>query len=87
MDREELYNTLTGAYGPLFDSIEMWACIKALNAKLTNVRRNGIHKWRFAASFDGCDIEIVGCGETIYEAAKAFYYGICQTKAERYGKD
>ena len=71
MEREELYNILTGAYGPLFNSIEMWACINALGIKphLVNSR------WCFSYH---CDNKLViGFGDTIYEAASSFYKAIC----------
>lgn len=75
MNREELYNTLTGAYGPLFNSIEMWACIASLGIKpyLTV-----IGKWCFSYSHGA---EVRGFGDTIYEAASNFYKEICGQKS------
>ena len=77
MDQETLYNILTGAYGPLFDSIEMWACINALGVQPH--KEDG--KWFFAIYNSYCQKEIVGYGKTIYEAASNFYKEICGQKS------
>lgn len=74
MEQGELYNTLTGAYGPVFSSIEMWACIAALGIK---PYRGVTGKWCFSYSADGAET-VVGLGDTIYEAASHFYRNICQ---------
>ena len=75
MDREELYNILTGAYGPLFCSIEMWECINALGIK---PYRNVVGRWCFSYSDDGVGVK--GIGDTIYEAASNFYKAVCEQK-------
>ena len=74
MDREELYNTLTGAYGPLFSTIEMWACIAALGIKPHHTDDG----WEFYYLDDCVDVD--GFGDTIYEAACNFYKAICITE-------
>ena len=80
-EQQELYEILSGQYGPVLESIEMWICINALKVKPTKVECNDTFKWRFAI-FDCYGIEeIAGYGDTIYEAAKAFYDSVCKTKA------
>jgi hypothetical protein len=77
MDQETLYNILSGAYGPVFGSIEMWECINALGLKPH--KEDG--KWYFAIHDCYGRREIAGYGETIYEAASNFYKAICEQKA------
>lgn len=63
-----LYEVLTGQYGPVFETIEMWACINAVGAKLS---KDG-NQWCFLWG-ENLQDGVAGFGDTIYEAAKAFY--------------
>lgn len=65
METNDLISVLMGEYGPIFSTIEMWACINALGVK---PMRN-FEKERWYIRYGG----IYGSGETIYEAASDFY--------------
>lgn len=64
METNDLISVLMGEYGPVFQPIEMWACIQSLGIK---PYRNNAEKWCFRYG------SIYGSGETIYEAASDFY--------------
>lgn len=65
METNDLISVLSGEYGPIFDGIEMWACIKALGVKPMRNSEAGYWYIRYGS--------IYGSGETIYEAACDFY--------------
>lgn len=65
METNDLISVLSGEYGPIFDSIEMWVCIKALGVKPMRNSEAGYWYIRYGS--------IYGSGETIYEAASDFY--------------
>jgi len=65
METNDLISVLSGEYGPIFDSIEMWACIKALGVK--PMRKSETGKWHIRYG------SIYRSGATIYEAACDFY--------------
>ena len=68
METNDLISVLNGEYGSLFDSIEMWACIKALGVK--PMRNSETKQWYIRYG------SIHGRGATIYEAACDFYNSI-----------
>ncbi len=72
VEQQQLYEVLTGEYGPVFSPIEMWACINALGLKPH--KEEG--KWYFAIYDCYGRREIAGYGKTIYEAASNFYKAI-----------
>ncbi len=76
LEQQQLYEVLTGEYGPVFEPIEMWACINAVGAKLS---KDG-NQWCFLCG-ENLQEGVAGFGDTIYEAAKAFHNEICESKA------
>lgn len=77
LEQQELYEILSGQFGPVLEPIEMWACINALGLKPH--KEDG--KWYFAIHDCYGLREIAGYGETIYEAASNFYKEICGQKS------
>lgn len=65
METNDLISVLMGEYGPIFNTIEMWDCIKALGVKPMRNSETGRWYIRYGS--------IYGSGETIYEAACDFY--------------
>jgi len=72
---QELYEVLTGQYGPILEPIEIWACINALGAKLSKDGNQWCFLW-------GDDIQngVAGFGVTIPEAAVDFYNNVRSEK-------
>ena len=75
-EMQGLYEVLTGQYGQVFETIEMWACINAVGAKLS---KDG-NQWCFLWG-ENLQEGVAGFGDTIYEAAKSFFNEISTSKA------
>lgn len=71
METNDLISVLSGEYGPIFDSIEMWACIKALGVK--PYYEHDMERWVISYGPN-----IFGCGKTMYEAVSSFYDAVCK---------
>lgn len=65
METNDLISVLMGEYGPLFNTIEMWACMDALGVKPMRNSETGQWYIRYGS--------IYGSGKTIYEATSDFY--------------
>lgn len=71
MERETLYNILTGQYGEILETHAMWECISALGIKPF---KDG-NQWCFLYG-ENIQEGICGFGDTIYMAAWNFYSNI-----------
>lgn len=74
METNDLISVLSGEYGPMFNAIEMWACIKALGVKPMRNSEAGYWYIRYGS--------IYGSGKTIYEAVSSFYDAVCKKEVE-----
>lgn len=74
METNDLISVLSGEYGPMFSTIEMWACIKALGVKPMRNSEAGYWYIRYGS--------IYGSGKTIYEAVSSFYDAVCKKEGE-----
>lgn len=75
METNDLISVLMGEYGPMFSTIEMWACINALGVK--PYYEHNMRQWIITYGPN-----IIGCGKTIYEAVSSFYDAVCKKEVE-----